>query len=78
MLAGATTEWRVAQGITDQMELLAAALRRKEGKPLPDLSLLSDRIRKRLDEWCRSDPASVESYNGEAPSIMWKEVRAMS
>ena len=77
MLSGAKTEWRVAHGVTDQMELLAIGLKAREGKPLPDLTAAGERIRRRLEDWRRADPAGVELYHGEAPSRMLQEVRAM-
>jgi hypothetical protein len=78
LLAGARTEWRVAHGVTDQMELLAAGLKAMDGRPLPDLPAAGERIRNRIDDWRRSDPAGAELYHGEAPSIMLREVRAMA
>jgi hypothetical protein len=78
MLRGARTEWRVAHGVTDQMELLGIGLKAIEGKPLPDLGPPAESIRRRLEGWRREDPGGVELYHGEAPTVMLAEVRAMA
>jgi len=75
--AGAKTEWFVAHGVTDQMELLRIGLDLTEQDPLPDLSALARRIRQRAEQWAGQDPASFELYHGRAPGQMLREVLAM-
>lgn len=77
LLHGAKTEWFVAHGVTNELDLLRISMTNKESNLPPDLATILRRIRKFDEEWQRYDPIGYKTYFGMAPLQMLDEIMKM-
>ncbi len=67
---GARAQCRVAEGVTDQLELLHLRRREAAGEEAPGLADLAARIRAWTAAWQAEDPASFELLEGGAAAAL--------